>query len=430
MTAALQLFSSLYSILPSAQRYLKLGGMSASAAAYTNIGCFLGGVVVIQAIARFAHRFIPTDIVGCDRSHGDGESHSNGEPREEASRISNDGFRPQRSRSLETTPLLHRIDTSMSGTTLPRPTGQASISAQGGNVSCNGEGPCYGYSNPGVEEYGRESGRRPSRPMLDGTSTTYVRPASLPRSLTAPFPEALRISTSIMNEEPERHQPGSVIRPEHSNQRWQGVLRDTQAQHNPRSMLNGNHAEQDADDCSSTRSESGASHKSAGPHHHHIPKNAFLAIGLQTSIAIALHKLPEGFITFATNHANPKLGFLIFMALFLHNITEGYALALPLYLALESRWKAILWSSLLGGISQPLGAGVAALWFQIAGKTDMAPGETVYGCMFAVTAGVMTSVALQLFSESLDLAHNGDLCVTFAFIGMGILGLSFALTAS
>ena len=164
-------------------------------------------------------------------------------------------------------------------------------------------------------------------------------------------------------------------------------------------------------------------------HHHHVPSNAFLSIGLQTSIAIALHKLPEGFITYATNHANPKLGFAVFIALFIHNITEGFAMALPLYLALGSRWKAMFWSSLLGGISQPMGAGVAALWFKLAGKGNMAPDERVYGGMFAVTAGIMASVALQLFSESLGLTHNRNVCIAFAFVGMGILGVSFALTA-
>lgn len=59
----------------------------------------------------------------------------------------------------------------------------------------------------------------------------------------------------------------------------------------------------------------------------------------------------------------------------------------------------------------------------------MAPGERVYGGMFAVTAGVMTSVALQLFSESLGLTHNRNMCIVFAFLGMAILGISFALTA-
>jgi ZIP family zinc transporter len=164
-------------------------------------------------------------------------------------------------------------------------------------------------------------------------------------------------------------------------------------------------------------------------HHRHVPTNAFLSIGLQTSIAIALHKLPEGFITYATNHANPQLGASVFLALFIHNITEGFALALPLYLAMQNRLKAMLISFALGGLSQPLGAGLAALWFRLAGTSDWAPEEGVYGAMFAVTAGIMASVALQLFGESLELSHSKNLCFWGAFTGMAVMGVSSALTA-
>jgi ZIP family zinc transporter len=174
-------------------------------------------------------------------------------------------------------------------------------------------------------------------------------------------------------------------------------------------------------------------HDEAQQHHHHVPTNAFLSLGLQTSTAIALHKIPEGFITYATNHANPTLGFSIFLALFIHNITEGFALALPLYLAIGSRWKAMLISAILGGVSQPLGAGVAAIWFKIQGRgrqdgTDEGM-DTIYGCMFAVTAGIMAMVSLQLLGESLDMTNSRRLCFVSAFAGMGILGLSSALTA-
>jgi ZIP family zinc transporter len=104
-------------------------------------------------------------------------------------------------------------------------------------------------------------------------------------------------------------------------------------------------------------------------------------------------------------------------------------MALPLYLALGSRLRAMVWASSLGGISQPLGAGIAALWFKIAGSEGHKPGSAVYGCMFAITAGIMASVALQLFVESLTLNHNRNLCIAFAFIGMAIMGTSGALTS-
>ena len=48
----------------------------------------------------------------------------------------------------------------------------------------------------------------------------------------------------------------------------------------------------------------------------------------------------------------------------------------------------------------------------------------------ATAAGIMTSVALQLFSQGLDLSHKQGICTVFAFLGMALLGVSFALTAS
>ncbi|CAK7215623.1 Zinc transporter [Sporothrix bragantina] len=183
------------------------------------------------------------------------------------------------------------------------------------------------------------------------------------------------------------------------------------------------------------------SHGHASPHHHHVPANAFLSIGLQTVLAIGLHKLPEGFITFATNHANPALGFNVFLALFVHNIAEGFAMALPLYMALGSRLRAIAWAAMLGGLSQPIGAGCAAVWLKYlahrnAGKGGDSDGHdqdpstangTAYGILFAITGGIMVAVALQLFVESLTIHHNRQLTIGFAFLGMMLLGLCNAI---
>ena len=44
------------------------------------------------------------------------------------------------------------------------------------------------------------------------------------------------------------------------------------------------------------------------------------------------------------------------------------------------------------------------------------------------SAGIMTSVALQLFTESLSINHhNKNLSILFAFLGMILLGFSNAL---
>ncbi|KKY23578.1 putative zip zinc transporter [Phaeomoniella chlamydospora] len=293
--------------------------------------------------------------------------------------------------------------------------------------TCDEVGPCMGYSDPCGADCFRAVSRRSSH------GPGLVRQGTFGRSFAGPLRFAV----------PEDDEDSAAQSPQTQQAKPSGVKRNvsqTSFDHVPlarsRSATHHFHHQPTQNghpDGSKKRRPSSSfsmgqeSHAQA--HHHHIPNNAFMSIGLQTSIAIAVHKLPEGFITYATNHANPTLGFSVFMALFIHNITEGFAMALPLYLALNSRVKAIIWSSILGGASQPLGAGLAALWFKMAGEGSMKPGDRVYGGMFAVTAGIMTSVALSLFSESLSMTHSKGLCITFAFLGMGVLGISSALTA-
>ena len=427
-------------MLPSAKNYLIEGGFSPTAAAYTLIGLFLAGVAGIQLVSRFLHRYIPSHVVDCDHNHEEAEGKQN-----DTDSHSSDGHGNGHHAAYEDTPLLERADSfdkpnyhaqahpeiwenAVSNTNghfpLPsvsrRPSFAQKVSTFviGGKASCDEGGPCHGYSDP----CGQECWKIMSSP----TRTSNGKPFSAPRLQSRTFSSLSRPPLHGVDEE-------NGYSHDHYPSRWQP---DRHASTASRGRQTLRHKPSNLSSFSSTQRTRNPSHCSSNApydhsagHHHHVPTNAFLSIGLQTSIAIALHKLPEGFITYATNHANPQLGFTVFIALFIHNITEGFAMALPLYLALGSRLKAVFWSSLLGGLSQPLGAGVAAIWFSLAGHTDMAPGEKVYGCMFAVTAGIMASVALQLYSESLALTHNRTICTTFAFLGIGILGLSFALTA-
>ena len=450
-------------MLPSAKKNLILGGFSPQAAAYTLIGCFLAGVTGIQILSRLLHHYIPSHVVDCDHTHEDeeaegdeesdaGHSHSNGhlhkhdsDDTEDTPLLSRDDydFKPNNDRraqsvSVETTQRSDAPFLTAPNTRRPslqtRLTNRVSIFVSGAKASCDEGGPCYGYSEPCGQECFKAITRSPTRAFPRFSTSGPVRQPSLLRSSTAPHSQATQAPLEGLHEESDSNSSNFENR-RGSNNSHKAVSRG-RSDHEFRSPFRkGTRRLPTADGDLEGGSRKRGLSSPADPadpsqaHHHHVPTNAFLSIGLQTSIAIALHKLPEGFITYATNHANPQLGFSVFMALFIHNITEGFAMALPLYLALGSRWKAMFWSSLLGGISQPLGAGVAALWFHVAGRGDMAPGERVYGCMFAATAGVMTSVALQLFSESLSLTHNRNLCIAFAFIGMAILGFSFALTA-
>ena len=444
-------------MLPSAKDYLVDGGLSPAASAYAIIGCFVGGVVGIQIISRVMHHFIPSHIVDCDHTHeGHDEDNSEGGVHETHSHKHNGYAHLENGSVSEDTPLLSRENLDSKCNDHPRSSSafvetdrKASIASdiapssrrpnlqtrltglvKGRKTSCTQDGPCLGYSDPCAQECFKAIHRSPTRHSTRAPHMGFRRGPGLLRTTTAPHSVAKGGPLDDPGEENTRPHTNSTKQSEESVQTRSRGRSGRQEPNGAGPRTTSSHSSYDP--------ESHIDHKHGGSppndpsqsHHHHVPTNAFLSIGLQTSLAIALHKLPEGFITYATNHANPKLGFSVFMALFIHNITEGFAMALPLYLAINSRWKAMFWSSLLGGVSQPLGAGIAALWFKAAGSGAHAPGETVYGCMFAITAGIMASVALQLFSESLTMTHNRNLCIGFAFLGMLILGVSFALTAS
>ncbi|KAI0389800.1 Zinc/iron permease [Xylariaceae sp. FL0594] len=453
LSFGVMIFMSLYSMLPEAREYLKKAEYGEQTASLILVGCFVGGFVGIQILSRLFHQFLPSHVVDCDHSHEEhfrhGSSYSgipglsrrssrarsvnrgghrahlhNDSPRAEPDQTDESeddhahdsspllGSRPslslsqpgarlstRRARSVHIDPaaILNPKTRSRSATTTRRPSvlevpKRVVSFMKDTKTHCDELGPCYGYSDPCGQECFKHisSSRSNSRATFLRTNTSYG---------------GFNMDTVEENSETNMSQlsPTGPRSRAHSHASHMAMIE------------NGDFSDDDYDP--------------ETQHHHHVAENAFLSIGLQTSIAIALHKFPEGFITYATNHANPALGFSVFLALFVHNISEGFALALPLYMALNSRVKAIAWSSLLGGLSQPLGATIAFAWFQLADRTHIEPSAVVYGCLFAATSGIMVSVALQLFVESLSLNHNKNLSILFAFLGMTLLGLSNAFTS-
>ncbi|KAK0646620.1 Zinc/iron permease [Cercophora newfieldiana] len=443
LSFGVMLFSALYSMLPTSMRYLTKGGWERQPAGFLMMACFVLGFVGIQVISRVLHQYMPSHIVDCDHSHKEHNEDSRFESRHRHSRTRSrrQSVRTLSSRSTiryphmvevnglatESTPLLPGETQTLPHLHSTRPdilpqTRRSSIKEIRSFVRsfvrdkphkshCDEYAACYGFSEP----CGQECDKLKTSSALSRGTTLFRSNTgnTLPRPLspTADLPEGHTDNDSSSFSNPFHHDRHS-----HSHEHT-GCSADSGPHPHPTTV-----DEEDTDsDCDQMEEDLEAQH------HHHVPENAFLSIGLQTVIAIALHKFPEGFITYATNHANPSLGFNVFMALFVHNIAEGFSMALPLYLALGSRFKAIAWSSLLGGLSQPVGAGIAVLWFKLANRTDFSIDNTAYACLFAVTAGIMTSVALQLFVESLSLNHNRNLSILFAFLGMTMLGLSNAL---
>ena len=136
-------------------------------------------------------------------------------------------------------------------------------------------------------------------------------------------------------------------------------------------------------------------------------------------IAIIMHNLPEGIITFITSYQNPQIGLHLAIAICLHNIPEGIAISLPIYYSTKSKKKAFLFT-LIAAISEPLGALLAFLFLK-----DYIT-NILIGSLLSLIAGIMTNIAIyELLPESFS--YNIKLLTIVSFI-IGLLFLYITIS--
>ncbi|HNR12935.1 MAG TPA: zinc transporter ZupT [Thermodesulfobacteriota bacterium] len=127
-----------------------------------------------------------------------------------------------------------------------------------------------------------------------------------------------------------------------------------------------------------------------GPHHRKL-----MRMGLFTAMAVGIHNFPEGLATFFAVLQDPRLGMAIAIAVGLHNIPEGISVSVPIFYATGDRRKAFVYS-VLSGLSEPVGAGIAylALRFFLSGPQGPIPPQ-IMGILFGGVAGIMVYISLD-----------------------------------
>lgn len=117
-------------------------------------------------------------------------------------------------------------------------------------------------------------------------------------------------------------------------------------------------------------------------------------VTLITVAALSVDNVPEGITTFfSVGNGTWTLP----ISLVLHNIPEGFALAVPTYLATHSFPKALL-VTFMAGFSQIVG-GLIGWCMHAGGITVFTP--FAEGCMFSVIAGITSVVVLlELLPEA------------------------------
>ena len=110
-------------------------------------------------------------------------------------------------------------------------------------------------------------------------------------------------------------------------------------------------------------------------------------LGIFVIIAIIIHNLPEGMITYITSETNIKLGINITIAIAMHNIPEGISIAMPIYYATKNKKKALK-LTFLSGMSEPLGALLAFIFLKNIINNN------IMGALFAIIAGIMSYISI------------------------------------
>ena len=117
-------------------------------------------------------------------------------------------------------------------------------------------------------------------------------------------------------------------------------------------------------------------------------------VGLLSMIALMIHNLPEGILTFLSSLIDIELGAKLTLAIIMHNIPEGIAIAVPIYYATGSKFKAIK-NTLISGLAEPLGAVIA--WVFLAKHIN----GLLISIILLFVAGLMTAISInEIFLEA------------------------------
>lgn len=130
-------------------------------------------------------------------------------------------------------------------------------------------------------------------------------------------------------------------------------------------------------------------------------------IGFISLIAVIIHNIPEGMITFMVNTTNIKLGLIITTSIILHNIPEGISIVVPIYYSTGNKLLTFYYC-LIASLSEPFGALITYLFFY------RYINDLLIGFLFAIIAGIMIRIATsELLPTSLSYQNKKLTIVSF-----------------
>ena len=142
--------------------------------------------------------------------------------------------------------------------------------------------------------------------------------------------------------------------------------------------------------------------------------DSLISLGYLIMVAIAMHDLPEGMAIALGDELKGRTGMVIALGIGIHNIPEGMAIAAPLIMAGVSRFK-IFRQTLLIGLITPLGT--------VLGKYAVKIVPGFLPLLLGLASGIMVYLVLfQLWPEA-KIKGKKSRWIGF-YLGMGIIFLA------
>ena len=115
--------------------------------------------------------------------------------------------------------------------------------------------------------------------------------------------------------------------------------------------------------------------------------NSLYKTGIIDVIAIIIHNIPEGIITFLSATVNIKLGLTLALTILLHNIPEGISIAVPIYYGTKKK-KTAFFYTFIASLSEPLGGILACIFLK-----DLI-NNFILGIMLSGVCAIMINISL------------------------------------
>lgn len=136
--------------------------------------------------------------------------------------------------------------------------------------------------------------------------------------------------------------------------------------------------------------------------------NSLYKTGIMSVIAVVIHNIPEGIMTYALSTIDLKLGLLFSIIIIMHNIPEGISISIPIYYSTGSKLKAFLYT-FISGFGELMGALFCMIFFY------KYLSNTFVGFVYSLIAGFMLYIGyFEMLKESTKYESNVN---NFALLG-------------